>query len=286
MTLKNPLLSTVNPLEEMAHLCGVISQESFSMSGIAHSLQNLMPSIQKNFQGFIQGFSKTEPAVQLKGNERDFIKLLDGRIYLNLVPLLTFVPEGLAVPYIDYLLVLKDAAQHCHDITLKTLNDYSMYLAQIITNRQFKMTTMPHDTMYARMEKERAALTERMAKCFKTGSSKAESTYGEVVGRNAEWMDVFKVLDQVDTIVNSIRRDQLHQKAEECNNQLNLIIKQIRNNEFEGAGPEVTNNLSNGAYQSGAELELFAATYFRAMVVNQAIADTMQKVSDILKQTK
>jgi hypothetical protein len=250
-----------------------------------HSLQNLIPSLQKNFQGFIHGFSKSEPAVQLKGNEKDFIKLLDGRVYLNLIPLLTYVPEGLAVPYLEYLLVLKDAVQHCHDVTLKCLNDYSVYLAQIITNRELKITTMPQDAMYAKMEKARTELVTRMAKCFKAGSSKAESTYGEVVARNAEWVDVFGVLDAVDHSINTIRRDDLHKKAEECNNQLNVIIKQIRNHEFEGAGPEVVNNLSNGAYQSGSELEFFATTYFRVMTLNQAIADTMKKVSEILKQS-
>jgi hypothetical protein len=285
MHSKTPLL-TIDPLQEINHLRNVISQEAISMDGIVNSLQNLIPSIQKHFHGFIQGFAKNEPAIQLKGNERDFIKQLDGRVYLNLAPLLAYVPEGMEGSYMEYLLTLKDAVQHCHDRTLKTLNDYSVYLAQIITNRQMKMTTMPHESMYAKMEQERTQLTVRLAKHFKAGSSKAESTYGEVVARNAEWVDVFQLVNQIDLMANSIRRDDLHKKAEECNAQLNTIIKQIRNNEFEGAGPEVTNNLSNGAYQSGAELELFATVYFRVIVVNQAIADTMKKVTDILKQQK
>lgn len=276
-------LIPLDPIQEMDHLRGLISNESFSMSGITHSLQNLLPNIQKHFQGFIQGFSTSEPAVKLKGSERDFIKLLDGRVYLNLTPLMTHVPEGMTVSYLDYLLVLKDAVQHCHDVTLKTLNDYSVYLAQIITNRQFKLTTMPHDAMYVKLEKQRAELNARLAKCFKVGSSKAESTYGDVVQRNAEWVDVFKLLDTVNGVLNSVDRTNLHKKADECNNQLSIIIKQIRNNEFEGAGPEVTNNLSNGAYQSGAELEFFAITFFRVTVFNTAVTDTMKELADIFK---
>jgi hypothetical protein len=280
----NSFLPNIDPLQEMGHLRNVISQETISVQGIVHSLQNLIPSLQKNFQGFIHGFSKSEPAVQLKGNERDFLKLLDGRVYLNLAPLMAYVPEGLTVPYVEYLSVLKEAAQHCHDSTQKILNDYSVYLAQIITNRQLKMTTMPLDATYAKMEKTRSDLNNRLAKCFKTGSSKATSTYGEVVNRNAEWTDVFQLVSQIDHIINTIRRDDLHKKAEECNAQLNTIIKQIRNNEFEGAGPEVVNNLSNGAFQAGAELEFFAATYFRTVAMNNAVGDTMNKVSSLLKQ--
>jgi len=284
--LANKLNYKTDPMKEMEHLRDLISNESFSMQGIVHSLQNLIPSIQKNFQSFVHSFSEKTPAVQLKSSERDFMKLLDGRVYLNLSPLMAFVPEGLVVPYIEYLAVLKEAVQHCHDTTLKTLNEYSMYLAQIITNRQFKITTMPHDKMYATMEKARAAMNAKVAKCFKTGSTKAEATYADVVNRNAEWVDVFHLLDQVGHIANTIPRDDLHKKADECNNQLEIIIKQIRNNEFEGAGPEVTNNLSNGAYQSGSELEFFAATYFRVLVITTSVGDTMQKVTEVLKQAK
>jgi hypothetical protein len=283
MTLPAHHLKT-DPLQEMERLRLLINHETFSVSGIVHSLQNLIPTLQKNFQGFIHGFSKSEPAVQLKGDERDFLKQVEGRVYLNLAPLLAYVPEGLDVPYLEYLSVLQQAVMHCHETTLKTLNDYSVYLAQIITNRQLKITGMPHDAAYAKMEKTRQELTQRLAKCFKTGSSRAEATYGDVVGRNGDWAEVFKEIARIDQLVNKIDRSALHQKAEECNTQLNTIIKQIRNNEFEGAGPEVTNNLAGGAYQAGAELEFFAATYFRVMTLNTAIADTMRKVSEILKE--
>jgi uncharacterized protein YukE len=284
MTLKSSYL-TLDPLQEMDHLRTVISNETFSVQGIVNSLKNLIPDLQKNFQGFIQGFSRNEPAAQLKGNERDFIKLVEGRVYLNLAPLLAYVPEGLQVSYLEYLEVLTSAVLHCHDTTLKTLNDYSVYLAQIITNRQLKITGMPHDATYAKMEQARQALNKKLAACFKPGSSKAEATYGDVVGRNNDWVEVFKDVARVDHLINTLDRGLLHQKAEECNNQLNTIIKQIRNNEFEGAGPEVVNNLSNGAYQAGAELEFFAATYFRVMTFNQAVSDTMAKVTEIIKET-
>jgi hypothetical protein len=282
MKLVQPLVKT-DPLNDMDHLRTMISHETFSMAGIANSLQNLMPSIQKNFQSFIHNFSRSEPAVQLKSNERDFMRLLDGRIYLNLSPLIAYVPEGLEVAYIEYLMLVREAVQHCHTVTMHSLNEYSMYLAQIITNRQLKVTTMPHDALYAKMEKSRTELNKRLSKCFKMGSSRAERTYGDVVDRNADWPEVFKLVTEIDHLVNTINRDDLHKKAEECNTQLGIIIKQIRNNEFEGAGPEVVNNLASGAYQVGAELELFAATYFRTVTINTAIGDTMNKISQILK---
>lgn len=283
MSFPQPLLK-LDPLQEMDHLRGVISNEAISFDGIKNALYNLIPSLQKNFQQFVHGFSKTEPAIQLKANERDFMKLLDGRVYLNMAPLITYVPEGMQCSFMEYLNPLKAAVLHCNDNTQKILNDYSVYLAQIITNRQLKHTAMPHDSVYTNMEKKRTELTAAMAKCFKPGSHKAESTYGEVVTRNAEWVDVFQLIAQIEHVINSIRRDDLHKKAEECNRQLGVIIDQIRKHEFEGAGPEVINNLSNGAYQAGAELEFFALVYFRVSVMNNAISDTIKKVSDVLKQ--
>lgn len=279
----SPIL-TVDPLQEMGHLRNVISQEAISMQGIVNSISNLIPSLQSHFQNFVKGFSKSEPAVQLKGNERDFVRLIDDRVYLNLAPLLAYVPEGLEVSYIDYLDVLTLSAEHSHRVAQDALNNYSVMLAQIITNRELKKSMLPLDSQYVAMEKERTRLQAAMAKCFKTGSSRAESTYGDVVSRNAEWVDVFKMVEKLNHVVNSIRRDDLHKSAENIDRQLQTIIKQIRNHEFEGVGPEVTTNLSNGAYQCGAELEFFAAVYFRSTVMNNAVADTMKKVTEILKE--
>lgn len=278
------LTPVIDPIQEMNHLRAVVSQEAISMSGIMHSLSSLIPSIQQNFHNFVHGFTRNEPAIDLKSNEQDFIKLLDKQIYLNLSPLMTFVPEGMNVTYLEYLLVLKDLALHCHDTALDQLNVYSVFLAQIITNRNFKYSIGPSDTRYNKMEATRKELTDRMAKCFKTGSSKAESTYGDVVSRNAEWRDVFTALQIASTTINKISREALHKKAEECNSQLEIIIKQIKNNEFNGAGPEVTNHLSNGAFQAGAELELFTVVFFRLTTLNTAISDSVNKISKILKE--
>lgn len=283
MPTKQPIL-TLDPIREMDHLRGVISQESISNEGIVHALTNLIPSLQKNFQNFVHGFTRHEPAIDLKSNELEFLKLLDKQVYLNLSPLVAYVPEGLQVSYVEYLDVLKDIALHCSETTLQCLNDYSMFLAQIITNRHLKYSVAPFEAKYAKMEKTRKDLIARMNKCFKIGSSKAESNYGDVVSRNAEWKEVFTTLQATSTLINKISREDLHKKAEECNRQLEIIIKQIRNNEFEGAGPEVTNNLSNGAFQSGAELELFTVAFFRLTTVNTAISDTVNNVAKILKE--
>lgn len=273
-----------NPIEQMDHLRGVISQEAFSFAGIKRSLSQLLPDMQRHFESFTHSFLSKEDPVQLKGNEKDFVKLIEGRVYLNLAPLLAHVPEGLKVPYLEYLVVLKDVIEHCKKNTMSAMGDYSVYLAQVITNPALRVSSPSHAATYKKMESERTELVSRMAECFQEGSHKSNSTYGAVVKRNAEWVDVFKIMHVIEDIANSMDRSAMHKKAQECNDQLNKIIDMIRHDKFEGSSPELTTNLADGAFQTGSELELFALTYFRIMVVTNAIGETMKTITKIVEQ--
>lgn len=277
----------VKPLTEIQRLAGVVNQEAFSMAGITNSLRNLIPDVSRYFGSLTHGFFgqiAQEPAVQLASNERDFIKLLEGRVYLNLAPMAAHVPEGMIGTYVDYLNELHKAMQHSKDVAQRALSEYSLFLAKIITNRDMRMDGDSKKAEYKKMELLREDLLEKSAACFKPGSSVAVSTYGKVVERNADWETVFSLIHAIDNLANGIDRQALHKAAENCARQLDIVVKAVEAGKFEEASPEVLVTLADGAYQCGAELEFFALMYFRAATINTAVSDTMKSVTEILTQ--
>lgn len=283
MAIQMKLDKTV-PLVEMKKLRYLVSQESVSVGGIVRSIKDLIPALQTNFKEFIGNFTKTDSPITLKADEQAFTTLVMKRPYLTLEGYGAHVPEGMRSTYLEYAMALQTAAQHCHNIAQKSLNDYSMMLAQVITNRQLKLSMPSHVVSYAKMEEERNKLTAVMGACFDLGSTKATATYGDVVGSNSEWQAVFRTMHITMDFLNRMQRDMLHKKAEECSENLALIIKQIKSGEFDGAGPEVIQNLSDGAYQVGCELELFSVVYFKATVLASAITDTMKNLTKTITE--
>lgn len=275
----------VDPLNDMQRLRTLVSMEVISMDGVRNSLSNLIPSLRSNFELFSRKFVTKEPAITLKASDRDFLKLISGEQYLNLISYAAHVPEGMTASYLEYLIVLNQSVEHCAKNTLSMMNEYSLFLAQIVTNRELKHTVRSNVPKMQTLEKERKALVERMGKCF-SQTTNATVSYGDVVARNSDWQNVFELLEQSNRAVNFISRDTLHKKADECNRLLEIVIKQIKAGYYDDASPEVTANLSEGAYQAASELEFFSVVYYKLLTLNTAIADTIKKVTESIKANK
>lgn len=277
-------LPTETPIEEMGKIHNFIAQEAISMSGITRALKDFMPGMRDSFSRYARGFSQHEPSIELKGDDRTFARMILAQQYLNIAPIAAYVPQGLNVHYVDYLDILLEGVKHVQDNTMRVMNDYSVFLAQIITNREMKFSVESHEAQYKKMEVERKALISRMSDCFLKGSVRTDVTYGDVVERNGDWPEVINKSNIAMKSINLINRTALHKKADECDKYLQTIIKMISDGKFEGAGPEVTTNLSNGAYQAACELEFFTVIFFKLTVLATAISDTMKATTETLKK--
>lgn len=284
--MRHKLMMDVNPLVEMEKLRDLISQESISIAGIKRSVADLIPSLQNNFKSFLSRISgsASSETITLKASDREFLALIQTKPFLNLESIPAEVPEGMTSTFKGYAHALQAAATHVSTNTEKSMAEYSRMLAQIVTNKDMKVSMMPNNAKYRQMESQRDQLTKAMGNCFSDGSSNTKSTYGEVVQSNTEWRDVFMTMTALMDLLNRMNRDKLQEQAEECSELLGTIIKQIKNGEFEQAGPEVLDNLADGAYQCGAELELFSVVYFKATVLATAITDTMNNVEKALAE--
>lgn len=259
-----------------------VGLEAFAVTDVTGLLARVYPAISDTFSGLLGKFSSNDPYQGLTGKQQDFMRLLGNHPFMDIRPLQVYVPEGLTANYTVYSKALLASAQHAAKVLEDALNPYSTFLSQILTNTGDRISTRLHDADYAAMQKRREGLTADMAKCFKPGSTKTETSLGDVFSRNADWQEVFKDGDSITSFITSVDRKVLNRKVEDCVKLVNKLQEQIKAGTFGEVSPQVVKNLAEGAFQIASELEFYALVYYRVLVLNECLNSSIAYITKTL----
>jgi hypothetical protein len=241
-----------------------------------------MPDIKKHFLDFSQRFSSSDKPVPLSRNQASFVKLLSRHNYVDISPLTVYVPEGLIVDYLSFAQALKRGAEHAVKVQ-DLLNKYTTYLALLVTNEYQRFSTVDSAKAYENLQAEREEILREIGGCFKEGDHTTMVKYGDAVTRNKDWELVFGEVDTLSKLTNSVSRDKLNAKVKEASNLMESVIKMLRDGKMESTSHEVAKELSDGAYQIASELEFFTVMYYRVMAFAIAVNQSVDKITDNLK---
>lgn len=257
--------------------------EAFSMRDVAGYFKDVMPSLASSFQDFVERFSPRQEALQFTREQRDFNKAMQGQNYMAVAQVTAYVPEGLNVPYLDYAEVLLDAVHHASKV-MDVLAPYSMYLAQLITDKETVLSTKSFEAEFKFMEQERNRINEELGACFKKGSTRSEAALSDVVKRNADWESVFQRCAEITDTINRIDRGAVLKKVNECSRHLDVILKMVREDKVSRVANQTVLNLADGAYQVASELEFYAVAYFKAEVFVHCVKETLEHFKKVMKK--
>ena len=256
----------------------MVALEAHLVPDLSGLVQRVFPSILDGIASF-KGFFTPEPAMSITPDQKGFLKHLDGRSYSTLMSVGAFVPEGMKSTYLEYAAVLHPAVMHAQNAT-KVIDDFSTFLAMIVTNKDALHETSTKKKFYAELQEDRHKLAKNIQSCFDK-STKTDVRVEDVVKRNADWENVFKISDELTKEVNKIERTHLNKKVEECTEMLDRIGKQIHAGHFEKVSPAVILDLSDGAYQVASELEFYSIVYYRVLAFSQAVTRTVRHIEKV-----
>jgi hypothetical protein len=254
---------------------------SLDLNGL---LKNTFPNIVQGFTALKGRFAPDDTAFQLPAHQQDFMTELGKHSYLDISPLAAFVPEGLKVSYLEYSEVLTRAAVHASGTSVDTINKFAVFLAQLVSNADAKLTTTSMRRELTVAENERNDINKALGKCFGLGSTRTEVTYSDVVARNKDWVAVFKASEALVKLMSSVDRKTLNKKIDECVQLLGIITNKINRGELAGVSPQVVTNLSDGAYAVAQEMEFFAAIYYKTLAYSQCVNRTMDNFRKVFKK--
>ena len=262
----------------------IVALEASLSQNTQQLLANIFPSIVDEFNGFIGRFMPSTPAIALTSKQFSFLKEITKHNYMDIVSLGAFVPEGLNTTYLKYAEKLMPAAVHASGILSGIISTYSVYLSQLITNKDHKLVTQSFTKVFKELADERESISKDLGKCFKNGSTATDTTIGKVIDRNNDWSKVFHSCNELTKLINIVDRKALNKKVEECSHLLSLIIKKVKQNELENISPQNVENLADGAYAVASELEFFAVTYYKILAYTESINKTIQHFDNVIVQ--
>jgi hypothetical protein len=245
---------------------------TYSQEDLGSMVLKIFPSIQSGLKSFINFFdvSGSKAGQSLTGSQQTFLRDIAGKNYGDIYTIGIPVPAGLSVPYLDYISVLEEAADFaCTDVPMM-MNEYTTYLAGLISTQHAMLESHNLNVQYVKKERDREELTEQMAACLNGGTS-ATRPMKAVVKRNKDWEHVIARAEAVSMRLNKIDRNELNKKIKEATELLDLLGKRVMSGELSEVSPEVVMHLSDGAFQLGKNLEFFAVVYYRACVLSETI---------------
>lgn len=260
-----------------------IALEAFATADVRTLLTDTFPAMVRGLIGYTDQFVPETEAIVLTPDQNNFIKEISKHRFLEISALAAFVPEGLNTTYYHYSSQLLLATIHASRILTGSTTAYSTFLAMLITNVEQKFSTKSFDIVYHKLAQDREELNEALGACFAKGSTRSERTLADVIDRNADWTHVFHNGENITKLINSVDRKALNKKIIECKGLLEVLMKKIERNEFEGISPQVLKNLSDGAYQVASELEFYAAVYYKILAYTTAVNNTIQHCRKVLK---
>lgn len=271
-------------LEELQRQRDWMALETMSMTmpNVAELLNRALPEVTKTFRELAAKFSPKGEALEIKGDQKDFLKLIENHRYLDLAPLRASVPEGLNVTYLHYLNELTPMVAHAVEVGALVAN-YKTYLATVITNRDHRIASTNAATIYKGLEDKRARWAKDLGACFKNGSHNTNVTYGDVVERNNEWTLVFQLANKLSKQLDTVNRKDLHQGVSDISHLVDKFMGLVKGGHIQEGSAEMVYAVAEGAFQVASEIELFAILYYRLLAINAMLKDTTESISKILK---
>lgn len=270
---------------EMAKEAAILSVPYIAQEGVSELLKTTMPSLVNGFQALVNTIKPKETVMALTVKEAVLLNRVEQITYINLSDLMLPVPEGMQTKYLTYIVILEDAIEYAQGIAAN-LEEFTKWVAKIITNASMRNDTARHDNRWRKMQDEREVRYKAIGSCFGT-TNNDKLKYSKLLDRNADWHEVINRAHGLTKAINKIDRTELLKQSKHVQSLLEKVLETSKRNGFDATSPEVLASLSEGSFQIASELEFYSVVFYRTSTflnrLEAAIA-TLDKSTSLKKK--
>jgi hypothetical protein len=260
--------------------------ESTSFADIRGTVSGIVPGIVAAVSGIFTSLKIPQDSVELPKEQRKFLEIVNARNYMEMSPLLAYIPEGLDGDFLAYSQALLVSVLHAEKLMHNVLSPYSAFLAGLVTNSDSWKSVMDQTRDLKANEKARDASAKSVMDLINPNSRETETTYGEVINRQGDWAQVIRTLEDYNGRLLKISNTAVVKKVNDCVALLDRLKEMAEEGKAEHATPQVIEALATSALLAAREVEFFSITQYRCRVMNKAVDDTIAHVINVYKNQK
>lgn len=260
-----------------------IAQESEMVSNGIDTIRGFFPGLLDKLRDSFKIAQDITAITPTNTKEQKFIlDNIHNKPYMEIADLFVMVPEGFQGRYVDYAVVLFDAAKNSNKVVEEVLKPFITYLSQFLSNKDAKIGTRSTVAMYLDIDKNRATQTQAIFRFRKEGSV-TKRPLGEVIDRKADLNAIYDTHFRLNKAMENINLKMVEDCVKQCVELLNLIVAQVEKGEISNVTPEVTRNLAYGAAECGKEVEYLSFLHAVVIGFNESIDDMNRTLENYVK---
>lgn len=251
-----------------------------SLESIKETLLNLIPDVVKNFSGYVADFISRDFKIKfdpISDKELNTIKGIHSEIYLELKDKAMPIPVYFTGTYLEYLSILEQMMEYNRAIEYNQ-DQFRKIVGSVLSDERSRHKDYSKEIhFFTELRAKREHIKENLSRLFTGKSTLVKAPYSQVLKRNKDWDEIIKKLDTLVKEINTFPVNKVEKNVSVLNEQLNIIVDQIKKGELEEAHPSLTKALSIGALEIAEQVEFLGLSIYQMDILNKVIHTAIEQ---------
>ena len=268
----------------------VITLESLGNESIV--VENIKTLFTEKLPNFITSIkSKLNFFDSIKDEEKISKGVLNDKYKISLkhIPALDFllfadriisVPEDFEGQLLDYLKILNQTFPMFSNQINDILDEYNLILASFATNKEDKYSLQDHSRLFDLSRIKRESILSELKVFFPKDTGKTKKRMRDVLKNFGELEPLVLTASKLNDQILATNLNQIKNRVNKTIDSLDIILKQMANNEADRLSQEAALNISKGAFEIGKLIESYVIVYNDARIAVYSVEKLLDTIID------
>ena len=269
----------------------VVSLESNVIGNAVAAIKGYFPRLKEAILPAFTKLDEVKPFIgrddnyyKLTSKEKDVEDFLNRTQYQDAKIFTVPTPEGFIGNYVGYARELFNVLEYTQSVSLPAIDAYYARLANIITNKDPKLSNKDLTKEYKTLAKDRTATNSKLTAYFLRGSNQAQNKFEKVFKTNDEVMELFRLRHKMIDAIKEYPLSKVKKTSEKVTDSLDTLIQLANTGKLEYITGAQLKNITEGAYEIARQIEFFAINYYRLEIMINTIALVRDRLDELRRK--
>ena len=244
-------------------------------------LPNFITSIKSklNFFDSIKDEEKISKGV-LNDKYKIALKHIPALDFLLFADRIISVPEDFEGQLLDYLKILNQTFPMFSNQINDILDEYNLILASFVTNKEDKYSLQDHSRLFDLSRVKRESILSELKVFFPKDTGKTKKRMRDILKNFGELEPLVLTASKLNDQILATNLNQIKNRVNKAIDSLDIILKQMTNNEADRLSQEAALNISKGAFEIGKLIESYVIVYNDARIAVYSVEKLLDTIID------